>query len=103
MAFLNCFFVAGDSGVNGYFSGPESRVKLLPAAGLFQPQLLQDARLVGLVNQGAVSQAELSFVRLLGQDMALVSVLSLDLSTAGELKALLGTGFGLHFRHYLVC
>ena len=42
---------------------------------------------------------ELPLFRLLGQDVALEGVLSLDLSRTGQLESLLGTGFGLHFRH----
>jgi hypothetical protein len=32
--------------------------------------------------------------------MTLKGVLSFDLSGTGEFKPLLGTGFGLHFRHF---
>jgi hypothetical protein len=66
---------------------------------LFQPQLFLDTRLIGLVDQCGVRQPELSLVRLLGQDMAFECVLSLDLSGTRQLETLLGTGFGLHFRH----
>ena len=39
----------------------------------------------------------LLFCCLFGKDVALVCVLSLDLSGAGKLEAFLGSGVGLHF------
>ena len=37
---------------------------------------------------------------LLGEDVTVVSMLSLDLAGAGEGETLLGSGFGLHSWHY---
>ena len=37
---------------------------------------------------------------LLGQDVTVVSMLSLDLAGAGEGETLLGSGLGFHSRHY---
>jgi len=44
---------------------------------------------------------QLALLGLLGQDVALKSVLSLDFPGAGQLKPLLGTGLGLHLGHCL--
>ena len=37
---------------------------------------------------------------LLGEDVTVVSMLAFDLTGAGEGETLLGSGFGLHCRHY---
>ena len=37
---------------------------------------------------------------LFGEDVTVVSMLSLDFTGAGEGETLLGSGFGLHSRHY---
>ena len=37
---------------------------------------------------------------LLGQDVTVVSMLSLDFTGAGEGETLLGSGLGFHSRHY---
>ena len=51
------------------------------------------------MDQGRMRELELTLFRLLGQDVALEGVLSLDFSRTGQLETLLGTGFRLHFRH----
>jgi hypothetical protein len=67
--------------------------------GLFQPQLLPDTVFIRFVDQGGMRQLKLPLFRLFGQDVTLEGVLSLDLSRTCQLETLLGTGFGLHFRH----
>jgi len=37
---------------------------------------------------------------LLGEDVAVVSMLALDLAGTGESETLLGSGLGFHSRHY---
>jgi hypothetical protein len=44
-------------------------------------------------------QTTLAVFRLFGQDVTLEGVLTLDLSSASELKALLCAGLGFHLRH----
>lgn len=53
-------------------------------------------------NQRGVVQNALALLRLLRQDVAVISVLTLDLSRAGEREALLGRGIGLYFRHFFM-
>ena len=43
-----------------------------------------------------------SFLALLGQDVAMISVLPLQMAAAGYLETLLGSGLGLHFRHFTI-
>ena len=44
-------------------------------------------------------QISLLLLGLLGENVAFVSVLSLDFSRSGKCKTLFGTGVGLDFRH----
>ena len=43
-----------------------------------------------------------SLLALLGQDVTMISVLSLQMAAAGYLETLLGSGLGLHFRHFTI-
>lgn len=59
---------------------------------------------VGLINKTSVGEVALLLGLLLGEDVPLVGMLSLDLASAGEGEPLLGAGVGLHFRHFnLAC
>ena len=58
--------------------------------------------LVGAVHEGAVIEITFSLLALLGQDVAMISVLSLQMAAAGYLETLLGSGLGLHFRHFTI-
>jgi len=48
-----------------------------------------------------VSKRKLTFLRFLGQDVALESVLPFDLARTCHVETFLGAGLGFHFRHYL--
>lgn len=56
---------------------------------------------IGAVNDGGIRQVSLPLLRLLRQDVTFVSVLSLELSRAGERKTFLRTGLAFHFWHCL--
>ena len=43
-----------------------------------------------------------SLLALLGQDVTMISMLSLQMAAAGYLETLLGSGLGLHFRHFTI-
>ena len=69
---------------------------------------LQDQKLfyslhVILVEDSEVIKISLTLLGLLGEDVAVVSVLPLDFSRSGKREALFGTGAGLkfHFSHFL--
>lgn len=66
---------------------------------LFDEQAL-DFGLVGRRNDGRVGQIAFLFGGFLGEDVAFVSVFPLDLSGAGEVETLLGSGVGFHLRHF---
>ena len=59
-----------------------------------------DALLVVAAHEGGVVEVALLRRLLLGQDVTVVSMLSLDLAGAGEGETLLGSGFGFHSWHY---
>ena len=51
------------------------------------------------MHQSGMGQSSLLDGGLFGEDVALEGVLPFDLTRTGQLEALLGTGFGFHFRH----
>jgi len=51
------------------------------------------------MDKTAFGQAALAVLLLLGEDVALVSVLSFDLTAPSEAETLLRTGISLHFWH----
>lgn len=53
------------------------------------------------VNDGYVVKVALLLLGLLRQDVAVISVMSLDLTCARQRKTLLGAGVGLYFWHFL--
>ena len=59
-----------------------------------------DAFLVVAAHESGV--VEVAFLRgfLLSQDVTMIGMLSFDFAGTGEGEALLGSGFGFHFRHY---
>jgi hypothetical protein len=94
------FFVAGVPIIRTLYGlTPWLHIVPIVTLGLFQPQLLLDIVLIRFVDQGRMRKLQLPLFRLFGQDVAFEGVLSLDLSGPGQLETLLGTGFGLHFRH----
>jgi len=54
---------------------------------------------VALVNNLVAHQVALLLLGLLGQNVAVVSVVSLDLTCSGERESLLGSGVCLYFWH----
>ena len=54
---------------------------------------------IGLLEKSEVSKVSLTFFGLLGEDVAVVSVLPLDFSRSGKREALFGTGVGLKLCH----
>ena len=63
-------------------------------------QQLLDSLHVNRINDCKVIEIAFLFFGLLGENVAVVSVSSLDFTRSGERKTLLGTGIGLHFRHF---
>ena len=48
-----------------------------------------------------MNKISLLFLGLLGQDVAVISVMTLDLACSGEAEALLGSGVCLYFWHFV--
>ena len=57
---------------------------------------------VSAVNQSHMDEVSLLLLGLLRQDVAVVSVLSLDLTCSGKGKPFFGTGISLYFWHFFV-
>ena len=75
-------------------------IRVEVCTGPLQNQLLSYTLFIRLMYQSGMGQASLLDGGLFGEDMALEGMLPLDFARAGQLKALLGTGFGFHFRHF---
>ena len=58
---------------------------------------------VNAVHVTEVGEVSLLLLGLLGEDVALESVLSLDLSCSGKGEPLFGTGISLNLGHFLKC
>ena len=58
--------------------------------------------LISPLNDGGVVEVAFSLLALLGQDVTMISMLSLQMAAAGYLETLLGSGLGLHFRHFTI-
>ena len=61
-----------------------------------------DDFLISAVDESAVVKIAFSLLALLGQDVTMISVLPLQMAAAGYLETLLGSGLGLHFRHFTI-
>ena len=61
-----------------------------------------DDFLINAVNEGGVVKVTFSLLAFLGQDVAMISVLPLQMAAAGYLETLLGSGLGLHFWHFTI-
>jgi hypothetical protein len=57
---------------------------------------------VSPLNDGGVVEVAFSLLALLGQNVTMISMLSLQMAAAGYLETLLGSGLGLHFRHFTI-
>lgn len=55
--------------------------------------------LVDVGDEAHLAEVTLLLLRLLGQDVTVEGVLSLDLTCSGERETLLGAGISLYFRH----
>ena len=69
--------------------------------GRSDQQLTLDVGHVRLVDGCCVREVALLLCALLGQDVALESVLALDFASSRQLETLLGAGFCFHLRHGL--
>ena len=58
--------------------------------------------LVCSLNDCSVVEVAFSLLALLGQDVAMISMLSLQLAATRYLETLLGSGLCLHFRHFTI-
>jgi hypothetical protein len=67
---------------------------------LLHGQQTLDIFLVSFVYLSKISQVPLAFLRLFGENMALVSVLSFDFTSSGEREAFLRSRIRLHLWHY---
>jgi hypothetical protein len=61
---------------------------------------LLDGAIQILFDNGAVSQVTFSLFGLFGENVAMVSVMSLDFAGAGKGESLLGSGLCFNFRHF---
>jgi hypothetical protein len=68
--------------------------------GLAEVEELAYLLLVGRSYETGVVEVSLTLFRLLGKDVAVVSVFPFDLAGAGEGKALFRSGISLYFRHF---
>ena len=57
---------------------------------------------VSPLNDGGVVEVAFSLLALLGQDVTMISMLSLQLAATRYLETLLGSGLSLHFRHFTI-
>ena len=94
-----------DLGINFYFFGGSDLVSgvlsdCVPVKHLrLEHQHLLDTVHIHLFDDREVVEIPLLLLGLLGEDVAVISVLPLDLSRSGKRKALFGTGVGLELCH----
>ena len=86
---------------SGLFCSLINKIKLSEVfvKKLLNQQLL-DLGLVGSRNGARIAQVTLLLSRLFGQDVTVISVLTLDLTCAGEGESLLRRGISFHFGHF---
>jgi len=58
---------------------------------------------IGFVNQCIFAEIALPFAGFFGQNVALKSFFTFNLTAAGNLKTLFSTTVRFHFRHFVVC
>lgn len=61
-----------------------------------------DNFLVSTLHNGSVVEVTFSLLALLGQDVTMIGMLSLQFAATRYLETLLGSGLGLHFRHFTI-
>ena len=69
---------------------------------ILQGKKLLDPFLICLLEEGEMIQISLLLLGLLCENVAVISVLSLDLSRTGKRETLFGTGVGLILCHFFV-
>ena len=93
------FYNFGGSGTR---NGPICALDCVPVKHELHDQEFLHALDIDLLQDGEVIQIAFLFLGLLGEDVAVVSVLPLDLSRPGKRKALFGTGIGFKLCHCFV-
>ena len=76
---------------------------LYPEQGLAKEEEFADLLAVGGDDEVSVLQVALLLLGFLCQDVAVISVVTLNLTRSGEHKTLLGAGISLYFWHFFVC
>ena len=71
--------------------------------GLAKKEEFADLLAVCSLNEVCTLEVALLFLTFLGQDVAVISVMTLNLTRSGEHKTLLGAGISLYFWHFFVC
>ena len=71
--------------------------------GLAKEEEFADLLTVGSDDEVAVLQVAFLLLTFLGQDVAVISVMTLDLTRSGEHESLLCCGISLYFWHFLFC
>ena len=61
-----------------------------------------DDFLIDTIHEGGVVKIAFSLLALLGQNVAMISMLPLQVAAAGYLETLLGSGLRLHFWHFTI-
>ena len=74
---------------------------------MFDLKLTQAKQVTHLLEVAAVYDSRMNqitflFLRLLRENVTVVSVMSLDLTSSGETESLLGTGVCLYFWHFFI-
>lgn len=64
---------------------------------------LIDLLLISLVENCEVVEVSLLLLGFFGEDVAVISMLPLDLACSGKRKAFFGTGISLELCHFFVC
>ena len=95
-----------DLGINFYFFGGsgstragDNALDCIPVKHKLHDQEFLYAAHIVLLEDGEVVQIAFLFLGLLGEDVAVVSVLPLDLSRSGKRETLFGTGVGFELCH----
>jgi hypothetical protein len=86
----------------GDFLEGNTCLTLCPDVGLAKEEKFADLLAVGSDDEVAVLQIALLLLTFLGQDVAVISVMTLDLTRSGEHESLLCCGISLYFWHFFV-
>ena len=83
--------------------GGNTCLTLCPDVGLAKEEEFADLLAVGGDDEVSVLQVALLLLGFLCQDVAVISVVALNLTRSGERETLLGSGISLYFWHFLFC